>query len=107
MVEKLAPDQPMNVRSMAAAQMRTLAATGQTRVAIAQAGGIPHLVELCWNGSEQGRERATTCLAHLAENTHNCVLIAQEGGIAAIVEMSRVGSFIAREKANEALERLK
>jgi len=107
LIAQLGPEHKMEHRAKAAAQLRTLAATGQTRVVIAQQGGIEALVELAWHGTEQARERAANALGNLALTAQNCPLIADAGGIGPLVDLSLRGTLLAQGKANEALDRFR
>ena len=60
---------------------------------IAEAGGIPPLVELVRDGSAEGKQRAMRALGKLARyNAANKVLIAEAGGVPPFVELLRDGS---------------
>jgi vacuolar protein 8 len=63
-----------------------------TRVPIAEAGGIPLLVELLRDGSAEAKLFAAFALGNLAYNNDNEVLIAEAGGIPPLVDLLRDGS---------------
>ncbi|KAK7230396.1 ubiquitin-protein transferase [Aureococcus anophagefferens] len=69
------------------------------RVLIAEAGGIPPLVELVRDGSAEAKQVAMGTLENLACNDANKVAIAEAGGIAPLVELLRDGSAEAKEEA--------
>ena len=62
------------------------------RVLIAEAGGIPPLVELLRDGSADAKAVAALALGNLARDNGNKVLIAEAGGIAPLVQLLRDGS---------------
>ena len=59
-------------------------------IAIAEAGGIPPLVELLRDGSAEAKGKAALALTVLMENIDNRILVAQAGGIPLFVELLRV-----------------
>ncbi|KAH8053790.1 hypothetical protein JL722_9269 [Aureococcus anophagefferens] len=69
------------------------------RVLIAEAGGIPPLLELLRDGSAEAKKAAMGALESLACNDANKVAIAETGGIAPLVELLRDGSAEAKEEA--------
>jgi vacuolar protein 8 len=76
------------------------------KVLIAEAGGIPLLVELLRDGSADAKLEAATALCELAWDDDNPVLIAEAGGIPPLVELLRDGSADAKCDAAMALNYL-
>ena len=80
------------------------------KVAIAEAGGIPPLVELLRDGSAEAKRQAVRALGSLAYNNNandaNQALIAEAGGIPPLVELMRDGSAEAKSMAAWALHNL-
>ena len=77
------------------------------RVAIAEAGGIPPLVELLRDGSAGAKAMAARALCNLAYvNAANQAAIAEAGGIARLVDLVRSGSPVATLAAVGALGNL-
>ena len=77
------------------------------QVAIAQAGGIPLLVALTRDGTEDQQTAAAVALANLAHNADNQVSIAQvPGGIKHLVALVRDGTGAQRTFADHALKQL-
>ncbi|KAF8664037.1 hypothetical protein HU200_054944 [Digitaria exilis] len=77
-----------------------LATVQEGRDGIAQAGGIPVLVEVVELGSARAKENAAAALLQLC--THNsrfCSLVLQEGAMPPLVALSQSGTARAREKA--------
>ncbi|CAO1944178.1 unnamed protein product [Urochloa humidicola] len=77
-----------------------LATVQEGRDGIAQAGGIPVLVEVVELGSAKAKENAAAALLQLC--THNskfCSLVLQEGAMPPLVALSQSGTARAREKA--------
>ena len=73
------------------------------KVLIAEAGGIPLLVELLRDGSAKAKFEAAAALCELAWDDDNPVLIAEAGGIPPLVELLRDGSADAKQQAANAL----
>jgi vacuolar protein 8 len=77
-------------KAAAALALDNLACYGDAnKVAIAEAGGIPPLVELLRDGSANAKLAAADALHRLAYNDANRVLIADAGGIPPLVELMR------------------
>ncbi|KAH8044622.1 hypothetical protein JL722_14594 [Aureococcus anophagefferens] len=77
------------------------------KVAIAEAGGIPPLVELLRDGSADAKAAAALALRRLAyDNAANQASIAETGGIPQLVQLLRDGSAGAKEWAAYALYHL-
>ena len=77
-------------KAEAARRLGTIAWSTLNQAAIAEAGGIPPLVELLRDGNAEGKLQAAWALAKLAlDNAANRVLIAEAGGIAPLVELLR------------------
>ena len=69
--------------------------------------GIEPLVQLAWNGSDEGKVQAAGALRSLAVNSpHNKVSIAKAGGIEPLVQLARNGSDEAKVQAAAALRLL-
>jgi len=74
------------------------------KVLIAEAGGIPPLVDLLRNGNAEAKLEAARALCNLAfNNAANKVLIAEAGAIPPLVELVRDGSAEAKLQAAGAL----
>ncbi|KAH8057583.1 hypothetical protein JL722_6666 [Aureococcus anophagefferens] len=79
-------------KAAAARRLGDLAYTSiANKAAIAEAGGIPPLVELLRDGSANAKALAVSALNILAYNNTNRVLIAAAGGIPLLVELLRDG----------------
>ena len=78
----------------------------RSRALIAEAGGIPLLVELLRDGSAKAKKEAAWALGNLACNAANRIAIAEAGGIPPLVELLRAGSAKAKEEAAWALGNL-
>ena len=63
-----------------------------SKAAIAEAGGIPPLVELLRDGSVEGKRSAARVLCHLTSNDAARVAIAEAGGIPLLVDLLRSGN---------------
>ena len=70
---------------------------------IAEAGGIPPLVELLRDGSANGKLWTAGALGNLARDAANRDLIAEAGGITPLVELLRDGRVEAKAEAARAL----
>ena len=82
-------------------------ANDANRVLIAEAGGIPPLVEHLRDGSAEAKLWAARALRELADNNPaNKVLIVEASGIPPLVELLRDGSQIAKYQAAHALRHL-
>ena len=82
-------------------------ANGANRVLIAEAGGIPPLVELLRDGSADAKACAAMALNYLAYNYEaSRVLIAEAGAIPLLVDLLRDGSADAKWAAAHALRNL-
>jgi vacuolar protein 8 len=67
------------------------------KAAIAEAGGIPLLVELVRDGSADAKCHAARVLGHIAlDNDANRILVAEAGAIPPLVELLRDGSAVAK-----------
>ncbi|KAJ1286531.1 hypothetical protein BS78_03G359600 [Paspalum vaginatum] len=77
-----------------------LATMQEGRNGIAQAGGIPMLVEVVELGSARAKENAAAALLQLCTNNSRfCSLVLQEGAMPPLVALSQSGTARAREKA--------
>ena len=86
----------------AARALWSLAGGTANKAAIAEAGGIPPLIELLRDGLPRERDArfwAVRALVSLAYNDANKVLIAEAGGIPPLVELLRDESADAKEAA--------
>ncbi|KAG2593416.1 U-box domain-containing protein 4-like [Panicum virgatum] len=84
----------------AVAVLSILATVQEGRNGIAQAGGIPVLVEVVELGSARAKENAAAALLHLCTNNSKfCSLVLQEGAMPPLVALSQSGTARAREKA--------
>ena len=92
----------------AARLLREFACYSSTnRVLIAEAGGIPLLVELLRDGSAETKLEAARALGWVLYSTHaNAALIAEAGGVPLLVELLRDGSADAKKSAVAALGNL-
>ena len=95
-------------KTAAAEWLGSLADNESSRALIAEAGGIPLLVDLLRDGSAGAKLEAARALSNLAHtsayyNSANGALITEAGGIAALVELMRGGSANAKLPAAEAL----
>ena len=92
----------------AARELRSLAYRNDAnKVLIAEAGGIPPLVQLVRDGSWDAKQKATRALGNLAcENAANKVAIAEAGGIAPLVAFLRDGCADTKLWTAEALDYL-
>ena len=76
-------------------------------VAIAEAGGVPLLVELLRDGSAEAKQLATEVLFWLAYTNPNYqVLIAEAGAIVSLLELLRLGDVVAKSSAGRTLHML-
>jgi hypothetical protein len=76
-----------------------LATVQEGRDGIAQAGGIPVLVEVVELGSAKAKENAAAALLQLCTNNSKfCNLVLQEGAMPPLVALSQSGTARAREK---------
>ena len=83
----------------AVAVLSILATVQEGRNGIAQAGGIPVLVEVVELGSARAKENAAAALLHLCTNHSKfCSLVLQEGAMPPLVALSQSGTARAREK---------
>jgi len=83
----------------AVAVLSILATVQEGRNGIAQAGGIPVLVEVVELGSARAKENAAAALLHLCTNHSKfCSLVLQEGATPPLVALSQSGTARAREK---------
>ena len=90
----------------AARELSNLAYANSAR-AIAEAGGVPLLVDLLRDGSADTKWPAAWTLLSLAyTNAANRLLIAEAGGIPPLVELMRDGGAVAKNAAAWALESL-
>ncbi|KAH8064381.1 hypothetical protein JL722_1246 [Aureococcus anophagefferens] len=80
--------------------------TDANRVLIAEAGGIPPLVDLLRDGSAAAKMTAAEALRSLACNDANMVTIAAAGGIPPLVDLLRDGSADAKAAAAATLSNL-
>lgn len=84
----------------AVAVLAILATVQEGRNGIAQAGGIPVLVEVVELGSARAKEHAAAALLQLCTNNSRfCSLVLQEGAMPPLVALSQSGTARAREKA--------
>ena len=85
----------------AARLLREFACYSSTnRVLIAEAGGIPPLVELLRDGSADAKRQATRALRWIARNNDaNAVAIAVLIGLEALVELARRGSVTVNDES--------
>jgi len=84
----------------AVAVLAILATVQEGRSGIAQAGGIPVLVEVVELGSARAKEHAAAALLQLCTNNSRfCSLVLQEGAMPPLVALSQSGTARAREKA--------
>lgn len=88
--------------------LANLATIHEGQTAIAQAGGIPLLVEAIELGSERGKENATAALVHLCSHSNrHCRMVLEEGAVPPLVALSKSGTARAREKATLLLKQLR
>ena len=91
-------------RTSAAAVLRGLAVYSYAKVAIAEAGGIPPLVELLRDGCAEAKWSAALALSVLASaNDANRVLIVEADGIPRLLELLRDGSVEGKRSAARVL----
>ncbi|XP_010556057.1 PREDICTED: U-box domain-containing protein 15 [Tarenaya hassleriana] len=103
LVEELSSSQLERQRK-AVKQIRVLARENpENRVLIANAGGIPPLVQLLSYPDSGIQENAVTALLNLSIDENNKKLISNEGAIPAIVEILQSGNTEARENSAAAL----
>ena len=76
------------------------------QVLIAEAGGIPPLVDLLRDGSAEGKLEAAAALGNLACNDDNQVLIAKAHGVPPLVDLLRAGSVEDQRQAARALHNI-
>ena len=81
-------------------------ANGANRVLIAEAGGIPPLVDLLRAGSANAKKSAARALRMLTRTKANQAAIAEAGGIPPLVELQRDGRGVGSAEATWALERI-
>ncbi|MCO5597794.1 hypothetical protein L7F22_051876 [Adiantum nelumboides] len=99
LLQKLSLGQP-DVQRAAAAELRMLAKKNSAnRIYIAEAGAIPHLVELLFSQDSCTQEHAVTALLNLSIYEGNKKTIIASGAIHPIVEVLKNGSMEARENA--------
>ncbi|EFJ30092.1 hypothetical protein SELMODRAFT_231208 [Selaginella moellendorffii] len=99
LVQRLATGQ-LEEKRAAAGELRLLAKRSiENRISIAEAGGIPLLVELLSTQDKRTQEHAVTALLNLSIHDQNKGLIVLAGAIEPIVEVLRGGSMEARENA--------
>ncbi|CAE7354175.1 PUB13, partial [Symbiodinium necroappetens] len=87
----------------AANALRDLAISADNQALIAEAGGIPPLVELLSSSNTDVQMMAAAALRHLASNADNKALIAEAGGIPPLVSCLTTGTKWAQLHAAEAL----
>ncbi|KAK1290528.1 U-box domain-containing protein 3 [Acorus calamus] len=88
----------------AVALLANLSTIQEGRIAIAQEGGIPLLVEVVETGSQRGKENAAATLLQLCINSHKfCTLVLQEGAVPPLIALSQLGTPRAKEKAQQIL----
>ena len=81
--------------------------TGKSnKMLVAEAGGIPHLVDLATTGTTEQREAAVGALWNLGFNDANKKAIAAAGGIPPLVDLVRAGNARQKEQAAGALANL-
>ncbi|KAK7232264.1 hypothetical protein SO694_00030320 [Aureococcus anophagefferens] len=81
-----------------------LSGSTPTKAAIAEAGGIPLLVDLVRDGSADAKWHAARVLGAIAlGNDTNRILVAEAGAIPPLVELLRDGSAVAKAEAAWAL----
>ena len=91
-------------KATAARKLGNLAACNDANeVLIAEAGGIPPLVDLLRNGSAAAKARAVWALENVACNDANRVLIAEAGGIPPLIKFLHDGRTDAKKWAAWAL----
>lgn len=99
LLQKLSLGEP-DVQRAAAGELRMLAKRNtENRVCIAEAGAIPHLVELLSCQDPRTQEHAVTTLLNLSIYEGNKGTIIACGAIHPIVEVLKTGSMEARENA--------
>lgn len=107
LIELLLADGPNATPQAITALASMLRDDARVRVAVANAGGIPPLVEACRRGSQAVQEAAASALDRMAHsNSKNIAEIGQAGGIPPLVMLLHSGSDRGKEKAAGALERL-
>ena len=74
------------------------------QVAIVKAGGIPPLVALVRDGTDEQKKHATGAMGFLASDDDNNIAIAKAGGIPSLVTLVRDGNEEQKEEAAGALE---
>jgi hypothetical protein len=76
--------------------------------AVAEAGGIPSLVQMAQSGSSACKENAARALHSLAfRNDANKLSIVGAGAISALVELVKFGTVVCKENAAGALSSLR
>ena len=90
----------------AASELKDLARDDDNKIAIANAGAIPLLVQLLRDGTPLAREVAAGALHRMAGNDDNKIAIATAGAIPPLVQLLRDGTPLAREVAAGALHRM-
>ena len=92
-------------KTAAAMKLGSIAIINPAHVLIAEAGGIPPLVELLRDESADAKEAAAWVLGNLADNDANKVLIAEAGGIPPLIKLMHDDKWTA-SKAAAALDHI-
>uniref|UniRef100_A0A7C9AX20 RING-type E3 ubiquitin transferase n=1 Tax=Opuntia streptacantha TaxID=393608 RepID=A0A7C9AX20_OPUST len=88
--------------------LANLATIQEGRIAIAEAGGIPLLVEAIELGSPRGKENAAAALWHLCLNSNRCSkMVLDQGAGPPLVALTKSGTTRAKEKANKLIDHLR
>ncbi|URE01224.1 Kinesin-associated protein (KAP) [Musa troglodytarum] len=86
------------------ALLANLSTIPEGRIAIAQEGGIPLLVEVVETGSQRGKENAASTLFQLCLSSQKfCSLVLQEGAVPPLIALSQFGTPRGKEKAQQIL----
>lgn len=88
--------------------LANLASIPEGRIAIAQAGGIPLLVEAIELGSPRGKENAAAALWHFCSNSNRySKMVLDQGAGPPLVALTKSGTARAKEKANKLIDHLR
>ncbi|XP_074308815.1 U-box domain-containing protein 4-like [Silene latifolia] len=101
-------DPALGMVDRATVVLANLATVPEGRTAIAQAGGIPLLVEAIELGSPRGKENAAAALSHFCSDSNKyCRKVLDEGAGPPLVALSLSGTPRAKEKAIKTLSHLR
>eukprot|EP00850_Spirogloea_muscicola_P004217 SM000018S03582 [mRNA] locus=s18:164519:169405:- [translate_table: standard] len=105
-VAKLAPESPMDIRTMMADATVTVGASAKSRVALVEEGVVPPLVDLLNNGTIEAKAAAVYALEHLSHTESNRVHLSKHRAIPALVQNRNAGPPGMREAAEATLANL-